>query len=113
MGADPVAYAIARASAEDPPAIHAFSVRKAAKDHGTGRLVEGNLAAGQSAVIVEDVITTGGSALQAVEAVQREGATVLGVLAVVDRLEGGRTALEASGIEVVVLTTILDLGIEP
>lgn len=100
LGADPVAYAIARASHDAPPAVGGFTVRKQAKTHGAGRRVEGCFAAGESVVIVEDVITTGGSALEAVRAVQGEGGTVLGVLAVVDREEGGREAIVASGLEV-------------
>lgn len=111
MGADPVAYAIARASADAPPPIDAFSVRKTAKDHGTGRRIEGNFSSGASVVVVEDVITSGGSALQAIEAIQAEGGRVLGVLAVVDRLQGGRATLEESGFGVVVVTTIQDLGL--
>jgi len=111
MGADPVAFAIARASADAPPPIDAFSVRKAAKEHGTGRRIEGNFISGAAVVVIEDVITSGGSALQAVEAVQAEGGRVLGVLAVVDRMQGGRTAIEASGLSVAVITTIHDLGI--
>ncbi|HET7041924.1 MAG TPA: orotate phosphoribosyltransferase, partial [Gemmatimonadales bacterium] len=83
MGADPVAYAIARASVDQPPAIDAFSVRKQAKEHGTGKRVEGNFSAGDAVVVIEDVITSGGSALQAIAAVTAEGGRVLGVLAVV------------------------------
>ena len=111
MGADPVAHAIARASAEAPPPIDAFSVRKAPKDHGTARRIEGNFSPGDAVVVLEDTITSGGSALQAVEAVRAEGGKVLGVLAVVDRDQGGRAAIEAAGIRVVVLTTIHDLGL--
>ncbi len=97
MGADPVAYAIAHASwlAGDP--VNAFTVRKEPKAHGTGKRVEGCFAAGDRVVVVEDVITTGGSALKAIEAVQAEGGTVLAVLALVDRQEGGREAIEAAG----------------
>ena len=111
MGADPVAYAIARASAEAPPPIDAFSVRKAPKDHGTTRRIEGNFSSGDAVVVLEDTITSGASALQAAEAIRAEGGRILGVLAVVDRDQGGRAAIEASGIEVVVLTTIHDLGL--
>jgi orotate phosphoribosyltransferase len=112
MGADPVAYAIAAASDANPPRIDAFSVRKEAKAHGTGRRVEGNFTAGASVVVVEDVITTGGSALKAIEALHEEGATILGVLAVVDREEGGRAVLEAAGLDVVALTTATRLGLK-
>jgi orotate phosphoribosyltransferase len=112
MGADPVAYAIARATADRPPIIDAFSVRKAAKEHGTKRRVEGNFAAGTSVVVVEDVITSGSSALQAIEAVRAEGGVVLGVIAVVDREQGGEAAVhQSAGVEVVSLTTISALGI--
>jgi orotate phosphoribosyltransferase len=111
MGADPVAYAIATQSVAAPPILNAFSVRKEAKAHGTGRRVEGNFASGDPVVVVEDVITTGGSALQAIEAIREEGGIVLGILAVVDREEGGRATLEAAGWPVVALTTATRLGL--
>ena len=111
MGADPVAYAIARATADDPQVIEAFSVRKVAKEHGTSKRIEGNFTPGDAVVVVEDVITTGGSARQAIEAVEAEGGKIVGVLAVVDRLEGGRSRIEAMGYPVVALTTIQDLGL--
>jgi orotate phosphoribosyltransferase len=113
MGADPVAFAIARASVDQPPLIQAFSVRKAAKGHGTGRRIEGNFVPGDPVVVLEDVITSGGSALQAIAAIQAEGGRVLGLLAVVDRVQGGRQALESAGISVVVLTTPTELGLNP
>jgi orotate phosphoribosyltransferase len=103
MGADPVAYAVAAASANSDQVIDAFSVRKAAKEHGTGRRIEGNFTAGDAVVVVEDVITSGGSALQAIAAVREAGGTVIGVLAVVDREAGGREKIEASGVPVVTL----------
>lgn len=111
LGADPVAYAIAAQSVHAPPIVNAFSVRKEAKAHGTGRRVEGNFASGDQVVVVEDVITTGGSALKAIEAIREEGGTVLGILAVVDREEGGQAALEAAGWPVVALTTATRLGL--
>src|SRR6266446_1733117 len=67
LGADPVSYAISYASAGDSHPIRAFTVRKEAKDHGTGKLIEGPFAAGDRVVVIEDVITTGGSALRAIE----------------------------------------------
>ena len=112
MGADPVAYAIARASADAPPIIDAFSVRKQAKDHGTAKLIEGNFASGDAVVVVEDVITSGGSALQAIGAVEAAGGKVLGVIAVVDREEGGRAKIEAAGYQVVALTSASALGLK-
>ena len=111
LGADPVAYAIAAASVAAEPVVNAFTVRKEAKSHGTGRRIEGNFEAGAPVVVIEDVITTGGSARQAIDVVQSEGGLVLGVLAVVDREEGGRDALEALGVRVVTLTTAGQLGL--
>ncbi len=112
MGADPVAYAIAAASFGTGAQIDAFSVRKEAKLHGTGQRIEGNFRAGDEVVVVEDVITTGGSAEQAIAAVVSAGGIVLGVLAVVDREEGGRGVLERAGRRVVALTTATDLNLK-
>jgi orotate phosphoribosyltransferase len=109
MGADPVAYAIAAASFASDHPVDAFSVRKEVKDHGTGRVIEGNFKSGDAVVVVEDVITSGKSAARALAAVEQAGGRVLGVLAVVDREEGGRRALEADGRRVVVLTTAGEL----
>ncbi|MEX0692176.1 MAG: orotate phosphoribosyltransferase [Gemmatimonadales bacterium] len=109
-GADPVAYAIARASVDAPPAINAFTVRKQAKTHGTGRRIAGAFVPGARTVVVEDVITTGGSALEAVAAVRAEGGEVVGVLSVVDREEGGRAAIEAAGLPVRALVTLTQLN---
>lgn len=111
MGADPVAYAIAAASADEAVPLDAFSVRKAAKAHGTGRRIEGNFGAGDHVVVIEDVITSGGSALQAIEAVRAEGGTVVGVLAVVDRAAGGVATIEAAGVPVKVLVNASELGL--
>jgi orotate phosphoribosyltransferase len=105
LGADPVAYAIAYSSALSGQLVRAFSVRKEAKVHGTGRLIEGPFVAGDRVAVVEDVITTGGSAVKAITAVQNAGGIVAGVLAVVDRNEGGREAIEHLGIPVIALTT--------
>ena len=105
MGADPVAYAIAYASVATGHLIRAFSVRKEPKTHGTGRLIEGPFISGDHVAIVEDVITTGSSALRAISAIQDGGGTVAGVLAVVDRDEGGREAIETAGFPVIALTT--------
>jgi len=114
LGADPISYAMAHASAfanerGEGPLVRAFTVRKQPKQHGTGKRVEGPFEAGDQVVVVEDVITTGGSALMAVEAIRAEGGIVLGVLAVVDREEGGREALEAAGLSVRALATATEL----
>jgi orotate phosphoribosyltransferase len=111
MGADPVAYAIAAASHGTELEIDAFSVRKEAKGHGTGQRIEGNFRAGDRVVVVEDVITSGGSAQRAIGAVEAAGGKVVGVLAVVDREEGGRGVLEVNNVNVVSLTTTTDLGL--
>jgi orotate phosphoribosyltransferase len=111
MGADPVAYAIAAASFGTEVPMDAFSVRKESKDHGTGRLIEGNFKPGDAVVVVEDVITSGGSAQRAVDAIDQAGGTILGILAVVDREEGGRAVLERDGRQVVALTTATELGL--
>jgi orotate phosphoribosyltransferase len=106
LGADPISYAIAFASAlpGGGPLVRAFTVRKEAKTHGTGKLIEGPFVSGDRVVIVEDVITTGGSALRAVDAVRAAGGRISGVIALVDREEGGREAIEAAGLPVVALT---------
>jgi orotate phosphoribosyltransferase len=103
LGADPVSYAIAYASALAGAPIRAFTVRKEAKAHGTGRLIEGPFREGDRVAVVEDVITTGGSALRAVQAVRNAGGQVAGILALVDREEGGREALEGAGLPVISL----------
>jgi orotate phosphoribosyltransferase len=111
MGADPVAYAIASASWGTDTVLDAFSVRKEAKDHGMGQLIEGNFRPGDAVVVVEDVITSGGSALKAITAVEAAGGRVVGVLAVVDREQGGRERIAQAGQQVVSITTISGLGL--
>jgi len=93
MGADPIAGAVAAISHAQGTPMQAFLVRKEAKGHGTGRRVEGPLRAGDHVVVVDDVITTAGSTLQAIQAVESAGATVAAVICLVDRLEGGAEAL--------------------
>jgi orotate phosphoribosyltransferase len=106
-----VSYAIAAASFGSDAAVDAFSVRKEAKDHGAGRVIEGNFKPGARVVIVEDVITSGDSARRAAEAVEGAGGKVLGIVAVVDREEGGKDALQAGGWVVLALTTVTALGL--
>jgi orotate phosphoribosyltransferase len=109
LGADPVSYAIAYASAATDAPLRAFTVRKEAKAHGTGRLIEGPFREGDRVVVIEDVITTGGSALRAVDAIRAAQGVVVGVLALVDREEGGREALESAGLPVVALARATDI----
>lgn len=109
LGADPVAYAIAYASAQQGDMVRAFTVRKEAKSHGTGQLIEGPFKSGDRVAVVEDVITTGASALKAAAAVRQAGGVVAGVLAVVDRDEGGSEAIQEQGLPVLALTHASDI----
>lgn len=109
LGADPISYAISYTSGLTDRPLRAFTVRKEAKTHGTGKLIEGPFQPGDRVVVIEDVITTGGSALRAVAAVQEAGGILAGVLALVDRQEGGREAIEAAGLKVVSLVTAQEL----
>lgn len=109
LGADPIAYAIAYASATTKQPIRAFTVRKEAKIHGTGKLIEGPFLSTDQVVIIEDVITTGGSAIKAITAVRNTGAHILGVLSLVDREEGGREKIDAQGYGVHSLATASEI----
>lgn len=111
LGADPVAYALAAAAYAQGRSLDAFTVRKQPKPHGTSRRIDGCFRPGATVVVVEDVITTGHSAAEAIAAVTAEGGRVLGVLAVVDREEGGRAALEQAGHPVEALVTATELGV--
>lgn len=111
IGADPItAGIIHHAGLADLP-LQGFIVRKEAKGHGTGRQVEGPVQSGQSVVIVEDVVTSGGSSLKAIQAVRDFGLEVKRVLAIVDRQAGGREAFEKEGIQFDPLFTLTDLGL--
>jgi orotate phosphoribosyltransferase len=107
MGADPVACAALAAGAD----VKAFFVRKERKEHGLQRWVEGpELEPGERCLVVEDVVTTGGSTVAAIERVREEGLEVVGVVSVLDRLAGGGEAIErAAGAPYVALTTIDDV----
>lgn len=114
MGADPIVGAtLALAGAAGRPGLRGFLVRKEAKAHGTGRRVEGPLEPGSNVVILDDVATTGGSSLQAADAVEAMGCRVLRVIVVLDRLEGAAEAMAARGLDFRSLVTIRDLGVEP
>jgi orotate phosphoribosyltransferase len=94
MGADPIAGAVAAVSHLQEVPLSAFIVRKEAKGHGTGKRVEGGLKRGDRVVIVDDVVTTAGSTLQAIRAVEELGCRVVAVVCLVDREEGGAEALK-------------------
>jgi len=103
MGADPVALATSMFSyfTNDKPLLQTFSVRKAAKAHGQTRLIEGNFKAGDSVVVIDDVVTRGDSTLAAIDALLKEQAKIVFVAVLVDRQEGGRQKIEQLGYEVV------------
>src|SRR5512137_1835404 len=99
LGADPIATATSIAAFLAGTPLHAFIIRKEPKGHGTGQWLEGrkNLPPGTRVVIVEDVVTTGGSSMKAVNRAKEEGLDVLGIVSLVDREEGGRESIEAEG----------------
>jgi orotate phosphoribosyltransferase len=100
LGADPIASAIALTSFLEGEAVDAFIVRKEPKGHGTGQWIEGRktIPDGSRVVVIEDVVTTGGSALKAIERCRAEKLEPVACVALVDRLEGGREAIEAQGV---------------
>jgi orotate phosphoribosyltransferase len=109
IGADPIAGAVIAASADTARPLKGFIVRKQAKAHGKQRQIEGPLRGGDRAVVVEDVVTTGGSILDAVRAVEEYGCQVTGIIVLVDRQEGGREALEQAGYPVWAIMTRRDV----
>ena len=96
LGADPIATATSMISSIEGDPIPAFIIRKEPKGHGTGQWLEGrkNVQPGSNVVIVEDVVTTGGSSVKAIERARAEGLEVLGVITLVDREEGGRETFD-------------------
>ena len=112
LGADPIALGIGIAGQRENSStpIQVFTVRKAVKDHGRQKRIEGNFSAGDSVVVVDDVITTGGSTIQAIDAVEQAGGHVAFVLVLVDREEGGRQNIEKRGHKVVSIFSRTDLG---
>ncbi len=109
LGADPISYAVAHRSALEGAPIDGFTVRKRAKDHGTGQRIEGGLAANDRALIIEDTMTTGRSTLEAVEAVRMHDAQIVGVLTLVNRSEGAVAFFEQQGVPLIYLFGGADL----
>ena len=109
LGADPIAHAAALTSFLKGSPINAFSVRKEAKAHGTGGLVVGDVKPGDRVVIVEDVITTGGSTLKAINGARDFGLEIVKVLILVDREEGGRERVAATAPQVEAVFTLSEL----
>ena len=101
LGADPIAAGVAALSGDGERPLRAFIVRKHVKDHGTGTLIEGPpLRRGDRVMVVDDVISTGASLLTAVDALAGQPVEIVATLAVVDREQGGREAIEARGLHV-------------
>lgn len=111
MGADPVATAMLHQAADQGKSIDAFVVRKAPKDHGMGRQVEGPEVSGKKVIVLEDTSTTGGSPLTAARALEKAGATVVAVATVVDRATGAREAIEDAGYRYLFAVSLEDLGL--
>lgn len=107
MGADPISLSVGMASALELGigALRVFIVRKEAKGHGCNRRIEGNFKPGDEVIVVDDVITTGGSTIKAIDAIEEEGGKVVAALVLVDREEGGREAIEARGVPVYAIFT--------
>ena len=113
IGADPITAAVITVAGQRDKPIKGFIVRKQSKEHGRGRDVEGPVEGGDTAVIVEDTTTTGGSSLQAIEKAVAAGLNVVGVISIVDRLAGASEIFAERGYPLRSLLTIRDLGVEP
>src|SRR5437588_2706979 len=111
MGADPVALSIGIAAPRQDCSgpLQVFTVRKTAKQHGRQKRIEGNFSSDDSVVVVDDVITTGGSTIQAIDAIEEAGGQIAFVIVLVDREEGGRPNIERRGYKVVPIFTRTDL----
>jgi len=113
IGADPITAAVVTMAGVAGLPLKGFMIRKEPKGHGLGRYVEGPVKAGDRVVILEDVVTTGGSSLVAIERAVEFGLQVGRVVALVDRLAGGADAFAARGVPLDAMLTIRDLGIDP
>lgn len=113
IGADPITAAVITMSAVRGTPITGFMIRKEPKGHGTNQYVEGPVEPGDEVVIVEDVVTTGGSSLAAIERAEGFGLKVVRVIGIVDRMEGGGETFAQRGYPFATLLSIRDFGIEP
>jgi orotate phosphoribosyltransferase len=111
IGGDPLVCSTVIASYALRSPIPGFFIRKEPKGHGKNLWIEGakNLRKGMNVLILEDVVTTGGSTLKAIEKTQQAGLIVKGVIALLDRLEGGREAIEAQGLSFTSIFTLDDI----
>jgi orotate phosphoribosyltransferase len=112
VGAVPITAAMLARAGEINRPLRGFFVRKEAKEHGQGKQVEGPVAPGDRVVIVEDVVTTGGSSIAAIKHCEAFGLKIEGVLTIIDRLAGGAEAFAEHGYQLRSLLTIQDLGLE-
>jgi orotate phosphoribosyltransferase len=112
LGADPIVGAVCYASQCRNRPLRGFLVRKEEKQHGLQKLVEGQLPEGGNVVVVEDVVTSGGSVLEAIQRIEARGASVARIIAVVDRLQGARDKFEAAGYRFTPIFTREELGIK-
>lgn len=113
MGADPIVAGMLTVAAEIGKPLDGWLVRKQAKGRGTNKFVEGPVREGARVVVIDDVVTTGGSALESVERIREVGGEVVCVVGVVDRLEGGAQNFEDAGLPFRSLLTVSDFGITP
>ncbi len=113
IGADPIIGGVLTAAGARGRDLVGFLVRKESKGHGTQRYIEGPVQPGMKVVIVDDVVTTGGSSLMAIDRIQEFGCEVVAVVAIVDRMEGGAANFAARGLTMKSLLTIEDFGITP
>ena len=111
IGADPITAAVVTMSAVRGTPLMGFMVRKEPKGHGTNQYLEGPVEPGMTAVIVEDVVTTGGSSLLAIDRAEQFGLKIVGVAAIIDRMEGGAEAFTGRGYPFASLLSIRDFGI--
>jgi orotate phosphoribosyltransferase len=113
IGADPITAAVVTMAGVRGLPLSGFMVRKQVKGHGTTRMIEGPVQPGDEVAIVEDVVTTGGSSLAAIDRCLEFGLVVRRVIAIIDRMEGGAAAFGQRGIPFSSLLTIRDFGLEP
>lgn len=113
IGADPIVGAVLAVAAERGRDLCGFMVRKEAKGHGTGKFVEGPVQPGSKVVIIDDVVTTGGSSLLAIDRIQEFGCQVVQVVAIIDRMEGGAANFAARELPFSSLLNITDFGLTP
>lgn len=109
LGSVPISTAVSLVSAIEGAPVANFIVRKQAKGHGAGKRIEGKIGRGSKVVVVEDVVSTGGSSLSAIDALREVGADIVGVISIVDREMGGAEAFEKKGVRYTPILTVSDV----